>query len=172
MRKNILRQLFNRILHMLARFLPGATTVRPFIHRLRGVQIHGSVFIGDDVYLENECPECVEIHDRAIIGIRSIVIAHTRGNGKIIIEPEAMIGAGCILACAKGKTLIIGRGAVVGAGSIVTRSIPEKTFCAGNQAKPICRATVPLTLETSYEDFISGLRNLGDNEKSAVQPEN
>ena len=47
----------------MARFLPGSTSLRPFLHKLRGVRIQGDVFIGDDVYIENEYPECIEIHN-------------------------------------------------------------------------------------------------------------
>ena len=47
--KPFLRRISNRLLHQLARMLPGATSLRPFLHRLRGVKIYGDVFIGDDV---------------------------------------------------------------------------------------------------------------------------
>jgi hypothetical protein len=70
---------------MIARFGSGATTFRPYLHKLRGVKIYGNVFIGDDVYLEYEYPEAVEIHDGAGIALRSTIIAHYRGPGKIII---------------------------------------------------------------------------------------
>src|SRR5262245_46142038 len=79
MTKSFLRRVWNRLLHQLARLLPGATSFRPSLHRLRGVKIHGKVFIGDDVYLENEYPECVEIHDGVQIGLRTTIISHTRG---------------------------------------------------------------------------------------------
>src|SRR5262249_7048085 len=59
--KNLLRRGSNRILHKLARAVPGSTTLRPALHRWRGVAIGHNVFIGDDVYLENEFPELVEI---------------------------------------------------------------------------------------------------------------
>jgi len=49
MEKSILRGSFNRILHLMARLGPGATTIRPFLHKIRGVKIYGNVFIGDDV---------------------------------------------------------------------------------------------------------------------------
>ena len=62
----------NRILHLMARFGPGATTLRPFLHKLRGVKIHGKIYIGDDVYLENAHPDCIEIHDGAQIALRTI----------------------------------------------------------------------------------------------------
>jgi len=66
MARSFPRRISNRILHLMARFLPGSKSLRPFLHGLRGVKIHGTVFIGDDVYLENEYPECVEIHDGAL----------------------------------------------------------------------------------------------------------
>ena len=56
MEKTLLRRIFNRILHSLVQSLPGAKSVRPFLHRLRGVKIYGDVFIGDEVYIENEYP--------------------------------------------------------------------------------------------------------------------
>src|SRR5207302_1742011 len=49
--KPVWRGAFNRILHLLCRVLPGATNLRPFLHRLRGVRIEGRVSIGDDVTL-------------------------------------------------------------------------------------------------------------------------
>ncbi len=51
MEESILRGSFNRILHLMARFGPGATTLRPFLHKLRGVKIHGKVFIGDKLLI-------------------------------------------------------------------------------------------------------------------------
>jgi hypothetical protein len=85
MKKNIFRRISNRILHLLARFSPGATTIRPFLHKLRGVKIRGKIFIGDDVYIENEYPECIEINDEAQIVLRTTIMAHFRGTGKVII---------------------------------------------------------------------------------------
>ncbi len=158
MRIPILTGLFNRFLHVLARFLPGATSVRPFLHKLRGVQINGKVFIGDDVYLENEHPDCVEINDEAIVGLRSTLIAHTRGAGKIVIERQAVLGAGCLIICAVGQRLVIGEGSVVGAGSVVTRSVPPRTLCSGPRAEVIAEVTVPLTMEADYNKFVAGLR--------------
>ena len=100
---------------MIARFSPGAESIRPFLHRLRGVDIHGKIFIGEEVYIENEHPECVEIHDQAQIALRTIIVAHFRGTGRVIIGQKVWIGAGCIIAASAGQTLLIGEGAVVAA---------------------------------------------------------
>ena len=79
----------NRVLHLVARFSPGTITLRPFLHRMRGVKISGQVFIGEEVYLENEYPECIEIHDEVVIALRVTMVAHLRGPGKIIIQKKA-----------------------------------------------------------------------------------
>ena len=142
----------------MARSLPGATNLRPFLHRLRGVKIQGNIFIGDDVYLENEYPECVEIQDGALIGLRSTIIAHTRGPGKIIIGKNAVLAVGCTIVCAAGQQLTIGEGSVISAGSVVANNIPPYTLCAGPRVKAIAAITVPLAGQTSYHDFIRGLR--------------
>ena len=137
--------------------MPGCTSVRPFLHKLRGVKIYGTVFIGDQVYLENEYPEMVEIHDGAQIVLRSIIMCHFRGTGRVVIESNAWIGPNCVITAPTGRTLTIGEGSVIAASSVVTRDVPKFTFVGGSPAKPISRITVPMTLHTSYEDFKKGL---------------
>ena len=165
MERSLPRRISNRILHLMARFLPGSSSLRPFLHRLRGVKIHGKVFIGDDVYLENEYPECVEIHDGAAIGLRSTIIAHTMGQGKIIIGKNAVITATCTIICSSGRSLTIGEGSVISAGSVVQNDIPPYTLCAGQRVKAVATVTVPFTLQTSYHDFARGLRPLRPQKK-------
>ncbi len=160
MSTSLVRGAFNRVLHIVARFSPGCTSFRPFLHKLRGVKIDGKVFIGDDVYIENEHPECVEIGDEAQIVLRSIVMAHFRGAGRVIIGPKVWVGAGCIVAAGAGQTLSVGEGAVLAAGSVVTKDVAPFTFVGGVPAKPIMKVTVPMTLTTSLEDFKSGLKPL------------
>jgi serine acetyltransferase len=166
MKKSLSRRVFNRILHLMARVLPGSTSLRPFLHRLRGVKIHGRVFIGDDVYLENEFPERVEIHDGAGIGLRSTIIAHTLGPGRIVIEKRAVITAGCLVVCPEGKTLTIGEGAVISAGSTVQNDIPPYTICGAPRIKVFGKVTVPFQLDMEQKKFTRGLEPLavGDGE--------
>jgi acyl carrier protein len=158
--KSVLRRAFNRLLHLLCRFLPGATTVRPFLHRLRGVRIGKDVWIGDDVYLENEYPECVEIHDGVMLGLRSTIVAHTSGAGKVIIGRNAFIGTGSTVVTAGNRPLVIGEGAVLMASSLVTGNIAANTLYGRDPVKPLARVTKPFTACTTYEEFMATLRPL------------
>lgn len=157
MAQSLLRRVTNRILHLLARLLPGCKTVRPFLHRLRGVKIGKDVFIGDDVYLENEHPDAVEIGDGVHIGVRAIILAHTRGSGRIIIEKDAFIGVNTVIATSGQKTLRIGEAAVIGAGVVITRDVPARAFIANEQAQPVANVGIPLTKAETLEEFVRGL---------------
>ena len=109
MKKSILRRSCNRVLHLIARFAPGSKSLRPLLHRLRGVTVKDGVFIGDDVYIDNEYPECVEIHENATISIKAIIIAHTRGPGRIVVGRDSFVGANAVICCS-GRTILIGKG--------------------------------------------------------------
>jgi len=57
----------------------------------------------------------------------------------VVIEDDALIGCQCVIL--KGVT--IGRAAVVGAGSVVTKDVPPYTLVAGNPARFIRKLDVP-----------------------------
>jgi acetyltransferase-like isoleucine patch superfamily enzyme len=118
------------------------------------------VFIGDDVYLDNEFPESIEIHDGVQISIRAVLIAHTRGPGRIIIGKEAFIGPHAVIACGSGRVLKIGQGAVISAGCVVTRSVPPRMVLTPAPVKAAGYATVPLSAAKTMQEFWSGLRPL------------
>jgi acetyltransferase-like isoleucine patch superfamily enzyme len=121
------RRISNRMLHVLARYAPGATTFRPLLHKLRGVKFEGKAFIGDDVYIENEYPQKVVIGDGARITLRTTIIAHMRGPGKVIIGRNVYVGPCSFIGASSGRTVVIGEGSVLAAGSIVTKSVPAYT---------------------------------------------
>lgn len=156
--KNILRRISNRVLHALARVAPGATTVRPFLHRLRGVKIGPRVFIGEGVYLENEYPEAVEIGSGSEVGLRSVLIAHFRGPGRLVIGNDVWIGASALISSASGRTLTIGDGAVIGAGSVITADVPAKAVVKPPDPVRIGTAHMPLPKAKTYGHFLLGLR--------------
>lgn len=154
--EKLLRGLSNRILQGLARIAPGATTTRVLLNRWRGVKIGKDVWIGYDTIIETSCPHLVTICDRAQIGIRVTIIAHNREQQGVLIEEEAALGAGVIVL----PNVTIGRGAIVTAGSVVTKSVPPKTMVQGNPARPIATVEVPLGLDVSVKEFAKGLRSV------------
>lgn len=158
LRKSLPSRVSNRALHLMARVLPGSRSLRPFLHRLRGVSIGRNVFIGDDVYLENEYPGCVDIEDDVEIGLRSVIIAHLRGPGRVVIKKAAWIGACCVISSAKGRVLTIGEGAVVGAGSVITSDVPAFAFVRPAAPQQVATVAVPLATAPSYMAFLRGLR--------------
>jgi serine acetyltransferase len=157
MSKSTLRRVSDRFLHSLARTLPGSRVLRPLLHRLRGVKVGTDVFIGEEVYIENEYPEVVEIQSGVQISLRTIILAHMRGPGRVIIEKDAFIGANSVIAASSGRTLRIGEGAVIGPGVVVTKDVAAHVFIANESAKPVATALVPLSKAATMEEFVRGL---------------
>jgi sugar O-acyltransferase (sialic acid O-acetyltransferase NeuD family) len=61
-------------------------------------------------------------------------------NGNVVIEDCAYIGAGAILKQGQpGNPLMIGRGAVVGMGAVVTKSVPPGATVVGNPARLLAK---------------------------------
>ena len=56
-------------------------------------------------------------------------------NGHVIVEDHAYIGAGAVIRDGTDKPIVIGRGAVVGMGAVVTKSVPPGAIVIGNPAK-------------------------------------
>ena len=151
-----LRGLWNRILQLIARFAPGAMSARVRLNRWRGVHIGKDVWIGYDAIIETSHPHLVTIRDRAAVGIRSTIIAHNREQQGVVIEEDAVLGPGVIVL----PNVTIGRGAIVTAGSVVTKSVPPKTMVQGNPARPIATVEVPFGLNVSVKEFAKGLRSV------------
>lgn len=150
-----------RVLQLLALYGPGADTVRVQLHRWRGMEIGDRVFIGTDVLLETSHPEMIAIGRGVDIGARTTIIAHQQGEAQragvsVRIEDDAFIGPGSIIL----PHVTIGRGAVVHAGSVVTKSVPPLTMVRGNPAAPVARCGVPLGRSTPLREFYRRLQPL------------
>ncbi len=156
MKEHPLRGLANRLLQHLARIMPGARTLRVFLHRARGVRIGKRVWIGYDVILETSRPNLITIEDDSSIGMRVTVIAHFRESQGVRIEQGAFVGPGAIVL----PNVVVGRGSVVTAGSVLTQSVPPMTVVQGNPAVPIARCGIPLGENVSLKDFSRRLRPL------------
>ena len=58
-------------------------------------------------------------------------------NGHVVIEDYAYIGAGAIIRDGTKSPIVIGKGAVVGMGAVVTKSVPPGAVVVGNPAKEL-----------------------------------
>lgn len=121
-----------RLLKLYGIELPPGVPVGPGIrlpHGAVGLVIHESTVIGANV----------KIFQGVTIGrsdqyLRREELAQ---DGRVIVEDDVILGAGAKVLFRSGHTLIIGRGAVVGANSVVTRSIPAGEIWAGVPAKKV-----------------------------------
>jgi acetyltransferase-like isoleucine patch superfamily enzyme len=113
------------------------------------VDIEGDVRVGDFVSLQSGCyltrgvviedevfcgPRVVTLNDKPI-SYRRPALTFTRAAPRLL--RAARIGGGCVLC--PGVT--VGENALVGAGAVVTRDVPDRAIVAGNPAVPI--GTVP-----------------------------
>jgi acetyltransferase-like isoleucine patch superfamily enzyme len=156
----------NRLLSKMAYMAPGGGTIRPWIHRLRGVKIGSKVWIAQLVYIDENHPELVMIGDNSTIGLRTSIFAHMywgarkeTAQGHVVIEKDVYVGPHCVIL----PNVKIGEGAVIKGGTVVTRDVPPFTFWGLPSAEPLARVTVPLTWEHSYEDFVKGLKPIRRN---------
>jgi acetyltransferase-like isoleucine patch superfamily enzyme len=161
----------NRFLQIVALYAPGYKTTRVWLHRMRGVTIGNNVSIGMSVLIETAYPRLVFIGNNVTVGMRAIIIGHLRdltaqarasSQPTVRIEDDVYIGPGVIIL----PNVTIGRGAVVSAGSIVSRSVPPQTLVQGNPAKPVARCGVSLGGGVSYEQFLRHLTPIKERRSS------
>jgi len=143
------------------------TRIWAFCHVLRGAVIgrdcnlgdhafvEGDVRIGDGCVIKNGVSiwDGVTLEDRVFVGPNAafsndlIPRARVRRPGfeKTVIREGASIGANATLVC----PLVVGRYALIGAGAVVTRDVPDFGLVVGNPARLIghvCRCGERLIL--------------------------
>jgi acetyltransferase-like isoleucine patch superfamily enzyme len=160
----MLRTLKKRLLGKVAFFAPGGFTLRPWLHRIRGVQMGNNVWVSQYVYIDEVHPENVIIGDNVGIGFRTTIFAHFywgdyepgKKVGKVVIEKNVYIGPHCVIL----HDVTIGEGAVIAAGTVVTSNVPPGVLYGYPSPKPLAKVTRPLIYGTSHKEFLLGLRKL------------
>lgn len=110
------------------------------IHFPWKLSIGNNSWIGEEVFILNFEP--ISIGDNVCVSQRAFLCGGNHDykeptfryrNGPIVLEDEAWVGAQTFIA----PNVIIEKGAVVTAGSIVYQSQPADKVCSGNPCKPI-----------------------------------
>lgn len=131
---------------VLNRIHPG---LRPWLWKLTGVNIKGKVSIGYDVYYDVGNAKYITIEDGTSITSRCLLLCHKRDmknyrigddvnklpyiKAPVKICKGVHLGMGSIVM--PGVT--IGEGAIIGAGSLVTKDIPAWTIAVGSPCKVV-----------------------------------
>jgi acetyltransferase-like isoleucine patch superfamily enzyme len=119
--------------------------------RLCGFSIGKDVYIADDLIIVEELADRgnLTIGDRVSIAPRVTLVTSSHPNhsrtrafapvsqGPIVIEDDAWLGAGCVIL----PGVRIGRGAVVGANSVVAADVPPLHVVAGQPARMVRELT-------------------------------
>lgn len=111
--------------------------------------IHGLVWIGNKVKIGDYCkiepfvfiPDKVTIGNRVFIGPHACFTndkhppSHGKGWESTAVEDDVVIGANATIL----PGLTLGKGCVVGAGAVVTKSVPPGVTVIGNPARPLIK---------------------------------
>lgn len=106
-----------------------------------GVTIEDEVFVGHNVTFIND------LYPRATTASGALQTEEDWSVGKTVVKRGASIGSSSTLLCG----ITVGEGAIVGAGSVVTRDVPPYSIVAGSPARVLRK----IDKETSHESAVS-----------------
>ena len=137
--------------------------------RAMGMSIGHDVWLPASTWIDASHCYLISIGDHCGFGADCLILAHdaqmdefldAAAIGKVIIHESCHIGARTIIL----PGVEIGPRTIVGAGSVVSRSLPADSVCAGSPAKPICtldeylakhRDRLERSPKFSYEDYVT-----------------
>jgi sugar O-acyltransferase (sialic acid O-acetyltransferase NeuD family) len=102
----------------------------PFVTLTSNIRIGQHFHANIHSYVEHDC----------VVGDFVTFAPGVMCNGHVHIEDHVYMGAGAVIKQGlPGAPLVIGRGAVVGMGAVVTRSVPPGVTVVGNPARPLIK---------------------------------
>lgn len=123
--------------------------IRPMLWRWMGAKVGKDCFIGYEVWVDMTNTHLVEMEDHVHVANRCLLLCHQRDlvdyrvgddyaklpyiKRKIVLKKGCLIGMNSMIM--PGVT--IGEGAIVGAGSLVTKDIPAWSIATGRPAKVV-----------------------------------
>lgn len=123
--------------------------IRPWVLRKIGCNVGKDVFIGSEVWIDSGNAHLITIDDHVHVTARTVLLCHKKDlNDYCIGDDYAALKymtapIHLCKGCSTGTGTIIlpgvtiGEGAIVGAGSLVTKDIPAWTVATGRPAKVI-----------------------------------
>ncbi len=94
-------------------------------------------FVGEHVTFDTNFPEDITLEEGVRLTTGVCIVTHFMNSqtgkydrGKVLIKKKAYLGMNTLVV----KPVTIGEGAIVGAGSVVTKDIPDYEVWAGNPA--------------------------------------
>ena len=133
------RSILNQIWHSIRKFIcqniaPNCITnfMRVRLYRLCGIKVGGGTFIGMKCYLDDLCCDKIEIESNAVVSYGVYFACHGRkqDHHRIIIKNGAYIGMRASIVAPKDD-VEIGEGAIIGAMTLVNKTIPARTTAVG-----------------------------------------
>lgn len=111
---------------------------RGYLRRAWGMDIHPSVEMSLSAKFDRNYPRGIHIGENTYIAFEARILTHDMTRG---LRLDVHIGRNCFIG---GRSLImpgvtIGDSCIVGAGSVVTQSVPDNCIVAGNPARVLRR---------------------------------
>lgn len=120
--------------------LPMLPQHRAKVLKLGGIKVKGRAFIYGGVLFDTVAPNNIYVGNNAVITAGAKILTHyldpsVEGRkfriGEVHIEDDVFIGVNAIIC----NSVTIGKGAIIGAGSVITKDIPPYQVWAGNPAR-------------------------------------
>lgn len=138
-----IRKIKNTVLMLMAYACP-SNGLRIKLHRMRGVTIGKKVYLGMFCFLDNLYPEYIYIDDNASVNAGTMILTHFNPMKQyapilkarvapVVIHKKAIVAVRSVLL----PGVSIGESAIVSAGSVVEKDVPDYTLVRGNPAKKV-----------------------------------